>query len=46
MRGLNGLILLPACGHAIPGCAVDSVNRAFVALRSDVFRHARALADG
>jgi hypothetical protein len=47
MGGLNGLVLLPGSGHRVAGCAVDATNRAFVALRGDVFRlsHAIAAAD-
>ena len=42
--GLNALVLSPAAGHRNASCAVEATNRAFVALRGDVFRLSRTIA--
>ncbi len=39
---LTALVLTPALSHAVPSCAVDAANRAFVDLRRKLFRLARA----
>jgi len=44
MGALNRLVLSPASGHPIPGCALDPTNRAFIALRREAFRKSRAIA--
>ena len=44
MNGLNTLVLSPASGHPVPSCAINATNRAFVALRSELFRLSRATA--
>lgn len=45
-RGLGGLVLSPAAGHAAASCAVDATNRAFNTLRREAFELARTLSAG
>lgn len=42
-QGLDRLAITPARGHAVQTCAVDSVNRAVAALRTQAKRLAEAL---